>query len=94
MADDNGFRVPRRVKMYSFTREGTFEKGAREDAMYAQLAVGCTLHFKIHDFMYEERFKGEGIFPKDVGVIPEYSLVEMVVNPGDMKVLLSFLCVV
>lgn len=77
--------------MYSFLREGTFDKGPRDDEANSLLSIGQTIHFKIHDFMYEERGKGESLFPKSLQVIPEYSMVEVVVNPGDLKVRLASL---
>jgi len=86
MEEAGGFRVIKNVKMFSFLREGTFDKGHRDDESFSVLSVGVTIHFKIHDFMYEERSKGESMFPKNVSVIPEYSIVEVVVNPGDLKV--------
>lgn len=81
------------MKMFSFLREGTFDKGNRDDDTTSVLCVGETIHFKIHDFMYEDRSKGEGMFPKDVSFIPEFSLIEIVVNPGDMKVIECFFSV-
>lgn len=86
IADSGINRAMLDVKMYAFAREGTFDKGPREDESYSVLKVGHTLHFKIHDFMYEDKSKGESIFPKDVGLIPEFSLVEIIVNAGDLKV--------
>jgi len=88
MEESNGFRVIKEVKMFSFQREGTFDKGPRDDEACSVLTVGETIHFKIHDFMFEDRSKGESMFPKDVQVIPEYSVVEVVVSPGDLKVTL------
>ena len=51
VADHLGQKAIRRVKGYSFEREGKADKGPRLDDVNFELAVGMTLRFKIQTFM-------------------------------------------
>ena len=82
VAERNGQRAMRAMRLYAFEREGKTDKGARHDDMNAEISVGTTLRFKIHDFMYEIKTGRDNVFPSGVEFIPEFSLVEIMVLPG------------
>lgn len=84
VAEHNGHRAVRSLLVYAFEREGKMDKGARNDEQTSELTVGMTLRFKIHDFMYEKKSSNgrENVFPPDTEVIPEMSLVEVMLLPG------------
>lgn len=67
------------VKAYSFTREGKADKGPRSDDLCSVVAVGQTLHFTLHDFLYEKKSKGENVFPEGIHVIEPFSMVELTI---------------
>lgn len=67
------------VKAYSFTREGKADKGPRLDNLSSVVAVGQTLHFTLHDFLYEKKSKGENVFPDGLHVIEPFSMVELTI---------------
>ena len=52
-ADANGQRVPRSIKMYSYSKveNRLADKGPREDDTWGVITVGMTVHFQFHDFM-------------------------------------------
>ena len=88
VAERNGQRAIAALQVYSFTREGHFDKGPRVDGQHAEIRVGMTIRFKVHPFMYEQK-GGRGdqaprddTFPPELDVIPEFSLVEVTVLPG------------
>jgi len=84
VAERNGQRAMRAMHMYAFEREGKMDKGARNDELVADIAVGMTLRFKIHEFMYEVKTQSArgNVFPTGVEFIPEFSLVEVMILPG------------
>lgn len=84
IAEHNGNRAVRSLKVFAFEREGKMDKGMRNDEMNSVIEVGMTLRFKIHDFMYEKKSSNgrENVFPSDLEVIPEMSLVEAMLLPG------------
>ena len=85
VVERNGQRAMRAMHMYAFEREGKMDKGVRNDELVADIAVGMTLRFKIHEFMYEVKITGGrgSVFPTGVEFIPEFSLVEVMVLPGE-----------
>lgn len=83
VAERNGHRAIRALRVFAFEREGKSDKGARQDELVADIAVGMTLRFKIHDFMYEVKTGRDNVFPSGIEFIPEFSLVEIMVLPGD-----------
>jgi hypothetical protein len=86
IADRNGQRAIAALQVYSFKREGKTDKGPRTDEQTAELRVGMTIRFKVQTFMYEKKGGREDsrddVFPPDLDVIPEFSLVEVMVLPG------------
>lgn len=75
-------RVMDSIKMYTFAKDGQ-NKGERSDR-FATLAAGQTFRFMIQDFMYESKKSEEQqVFPSDVGVIPAFSVVEIMVCPSN-----------
>lgn len=88
VAERNGQRAIAALQVYSFTREGHFDKGPRVDGQHSEIRVGMTIRFKVHPFMYEQKGgRGEqaardDTFPPELDVIPEFSLVEVTVLPG------------
>lgn len=73
-------RVYSSCKVYSFEREGKADKGPRNDGLSSEIAVGQTLHFVLHDYMYEKKSKGENVFLESDSVIEPFSMAEVVVN--------------
>ena len=82
VAERNGHRAIRAMRVFAFEREGKSDKGARQDELVADIAVGMTLRFKIHDFMYEVKTGRDNVFPSGIEFIPEFSLVEIMILPG------------
>lgn len=84
IADRNGHRALRALKVFAFEREGKMDKGLRNDELNSVIEVGMTLRFKIHDFMYEKKSSNgrENVFPSNMEFIPEMSLVEVMLLPG------------
>jgi hypothetical protein len=86
IADRNGQRAIAALQVYSFRREGKSDKGPRNDGQTAELRVGMTIRFKVQTFMYEKKGgrddSRDDVFPADLEVIPEFSLVEVMVLPG------------
>ncbi len=78
----NRERVYSSVKVYSFPREGKADKGPRLDNLNSKLEVGQTLHFMLHDFMYEKKTKGESVFPDGLTCIEPFHMVEITVGPA------------
>lgn len=70
------------VSVYSFSRVGKSDKGPRNDALKGKIEVGQTLHFMLHQFMFERKSKGESVFPEGVEFIEPFSMVELVVGAG------------
>jgi hypothetical protein len=68
------------ISVYTFPREGTFDKGPRNDAMKCQLEVGQTFHFMLSEFMFERKGKGDSVFPDGVAAIEPFSLIELVIG--------------
>ena len=89
VAERNGHRAIRAMRVFAFEREGKSDKGARQDELVADIAVGMTLRFKIHDFMYEVKTGRDNVFPSGIEFIPEFSLVEIMILPGKS---LCYLC--
>lgn len=79
MAEFERERTISSVKAYSFTREGKADKGLRLDHLSSVVAVGQTLHFTLHDFLYEKKSKGENVFPDGISVIEPFSMVELTI---------------
>jgi len=73
-------RILRGVHVYSFPREGKSDKGPRNDESKALLEVGMTFHMAPLAHMYENKNKGENVFPDSPSVFEPYQLLEMVVS--------------
>lgn len=80
------------VKMYSYTKEGQNSKGERSET-YSTITTGQTFRVALKDFMYESKKKGDrkegdrkpldnDVFPSDIDIIPQYSVVEIMLNPS------------
>ena len=86
VADRNGQRAIAALQVFSFKRDGKSDKGPRNDGQTAELRVGMTMRFKVQTFMYEKKGgrddSRDDVFPADLDVIPEFSLVEVMVLPG------------
>ena len=67
--------------MYSYPKEGQQAMGPRDDSTSSVISLGQTFHFKLHSFMYESKKNGDSVFPEDIDVIPEGSLVEIMIPP-------------
>ena len=94
IADRNGQRAIAALNVYSFKREGKADKGPRNDGQTAEIRVGMTIRFKVQTFMYEKKGgrddSRDDVFPPDLDVIPEFSLVEVMVLPGTPSGLYRF----
>lgn len=77
---DNMMSAIRTMHMYQFHREGKFDKGAREESSKAELTVGMTFRVNIQTYMYED--KNPPFFPPGVALIPENTMVEMMIVPS------------
>lgn len=69
------------VKVYGFPREGKTDKGPRDDTVCGLAEVGHTYHFRLHDFMFERKSKGESVFPDNVSVIDPFQIIEITLSP-------------
>jgi len=78
--------------MYSFTKEGQNSKGERSEN-FSLVTAGQTFRVALKEFMYESKKKGDkkegdrksldnDVFPLDIDVIPQYSVVEIMLNPS------------
>lgn len=78
-------RVGRSVLVYSFIKDGQ-AKGERVDASVSTLCSGQTFRIRLQDFMYEEKKGGDAgrnVFPSDLDVIPQFSVVEVMFSPAN-----------
>lgn len=78
-------RVGRSVVVYSFIKEGQ-ARGERVDTAVSTICSGQTLRFRLQDFMYEEKKGGDmmrNVFPSDMDVIPQFSVVEVMLSPSN-----------
>ena len=89
VAERNGQRAIAALQVFSFKRDGKSDKGPRNDGQTAELRVGMTIRFKVQTFMYEKKGgrddSRDDVFPAEMDVIPEFSLVEVMVLPGELK---------
>lgn len=75
-------RVGQSVKMFSFTKDGQ-AKGERQDSMVSVIAAGQTCRVRLQDFMFEDKKGGVNVFPSELGSIPAFSVVEIMINPAN-----------
>jgi len=74
--------------MYSYTKDGQNSKGDRSET-FSTISIGQTFRVAIKDFMYESKKKSDkkdavdnNVFPSDIDIIPQYSVVEIMLNPS------------
>jgi hypothetical protein len=78
-------RVGRSVQVFSFIKDGQ-AKGERVDESVSTICAGQTYRVRLMDFMYEEKKGNDGgrnVFPSDVDVIPQYSVIEVMFSPAN-----------
>lgn len=80
-------RVGKSVLMYSFLKEGNGSRGERVDDKISCVSSGCTIKVTLNDFLFEEKKSvgdaSRNVFPKDLDVIPAFSVIEVAVNPAN-----------
>jgi len=71
--------------MYSFAKEGQFNKGERSEESVL-IESGMTFRVSLKEFMYETK-KSETmqVFPADLDEIPAFSVTEIMVCPSNTK---------
>lgn len=79
--DDHSMdRVGSSVHMYTFVKDGQ-SKGERCPE-HCCISSGQTFRVALKDFMFEEKVKGESVFPSNVEVIEPFSAVEIMISPS------------
>jgi len=73
------------VRMYSFVKEGQFNKGERSEESVL-IESGMTFRVSLKEFMYETK-KSETmqVFPAELDEIPAFSVTEIMVCPSNTK---------